>query len=199
MCLIIHKPAGLALRSEIVADAWTRNHDSWGVMWVEAGTLVVRRSLEFAPLMETVADPALVERNVFLHLRKRTRGNIDLHNAHPYQVSPEIWLMHNGTLDLERDDPDYSDTWHLVRNYLSPILTANPCLLESPDFERLIAPFIGPDNRLVFLRSDGVSLIVNRTAGVDLMGLWLSNTYAWNAEHWLALFACTPSEVPGTP
>lgn len=187
MCLIIHKPVGLTIAGDVVANAWERNHDSWGLMWAEKGRITVRRSLDFPSLKLALTDPALTEKDLFLHLRKRTRGNIDLLNAHPYRVSEDIWLMHNGTLDLDCQHPDFSDTWHLAKHYLTPLLSTQPELLESKDFGRLIAHFIGPDNRLVFLRSDGHSLIVNRQAGIDLMGLWLSNTYAWDAARWLEI------------
>lgn len=182
MCLIVHKPAGRTLPAALLESAAEYNpHGAGMVALGPGGHPEVRRSAvtdldEIRHWLEVHAAQECI-----LHFRYRTRGEIDLENTHPLQVTDDIVLFHNGTLSLEMRTPGRSDTWHLARDYLAPALEHRPDLLGDQAFQRMVLAAIGPLNRvaLVDLRR-GLSVIFNREAGVEVDGIWLSNPRWFN-------------------
>ena len=128
-------------------------------------------------------------RDCAFHLRMRTHGAIDLINCHPYEVlnraehGIDLWLMHNGILSTgNKANEKLSDTWHYINDYLKPMLAGNPDFAFHPAFQALIADHIGGSNKFVLMDNEGRSVVINESAGVYWAGLWLSNTYAWDAS-----------------
>jgi hypothetical protein len=128
-------------------------------------------------------------RDCAFHLRMRTHGAIDLLNCHPYEVlnraehGIDLWLMHNGILSTgNKADEKMSDTWHYINDYLKPMLAGNPDFAFHPAFQALIADHIGSSNKFVLMDNEGRQVVINESAGVYWGGLWLSNTYAWDAS-----------------
>lgn len=178
MCLIIHKPAGARLPEDLLASAVEFNPHGFGIMaFGPAQRVVVRRHARgsIAALKRLVASFA--DDECVLHLRYRTRGDIDLDNTQPLRVTSRIVMVHNGTVALEQHTPARSDTWHLIADYLRPILRRRPDMLYEKSFQDLLKTWAGPHNRFVFL--DGATrrtVIVNREAGMEVDALWLSNS-----------------------
>jgi hypothetical protein len=119
----------------------------------------------------------------------RTHGAIDLLNCHPYEVlnraehGIDLWLMHNGILSTgNKANPKMSDTWHYIADYLRPMLAGNPDFAFHPAFKALIEDHIGGSNKFVIMDNEGRQVVINESAGVYWAGLWLSNTYAWDAS-----------------
>jgi hypothetical protein len=128
-------------------------------------------------------------RDCAFHLRMRTHGEIDLSNCHPYEVlnraehGIDLWLMHNGILSTgNKANEKMSDTWHYINDYLKPMLAGNPDFAFHPAFKALVADHIGGSNKFVLMDNEGRSVVINESAGVYWAGLWLSNTYAWDAS-----------------
>lgn len=201
MCLIIHKPAGAVLPGALLRSAAELNPHGAGLVALPGkGEAVVRRSVE------TRVDDILgwasehVDDELVLHFRYRTRGQVDLDNTHPLPVTSDIHLFHNGTLAVDSHTPDRSDSWHLARDFLSPVLTQRPGLLANDTFARMLQAAIGRLNRLVLVDTRARKVvIVNREAGVERDGLWLSNTrwfdprvLGWSAPSWSAAPAPRP-------
>ena len=74
-------------------------------------------------------------------------GEVNLAMAHPFEVRPGVWLMHNGSLrHLAPRQPGHSDTAELAR-LLGELLaglddaTAR-ATLRGEAFERLLAPLL---------------------------------------------------------
>ncbi len=178
MCLIVHKPAGRALPSALLRSAAEFNPHGAGLVALPAGrAAVVRRAVETRvdELLSWAADH--VDDECVLHLRYRTRGEIDLDNTHPLPVTSDIHLFHNGTLAVDRHTPARSDSWHLARDFLAPVLSQRPALLGDAVFNRMLQAAIGRQNRLVLVDTRARRVvIVNREAGLERDGLWLSNT-----------------------
>lgn len=178
MCLIIHKPAGVRLPEDLLASAVEFNPHGFGLMaFRDGGRLVVKRRSRgglraLLALFAPYADGECV-----VHLRYRTRGEIDLSNTQPLRVTPAIGLVHNGTMAVGRHSEARSDTWHLVADYLRPILSRRPALMYDPGFGDLLAAWAGPHNRFVLMDARlGRTRIINREAGMEVNGLWLSNS-----------------------
>jgi hypothetical protein len=113
----------------------------------------------------------------------KTHGDIDLENCHPYKVTDEIWMAHNGILSMGNPiDKTKSDTWHFIKYILRPALEANPMLIFDIDYQTYLEEMIGGSNKFAFMHSSGESVVINYDAGVEHEGAWLSNTYAWSAH-----------------
>lgn len=118
-----------------------------------------------------------------IHLRKRTRGSLGHDNTHPFRITEHLYLVHNGTLNVPCWMPGKSDTWHLVTDHLRPMLSSRPQALHEWAFQTFLKAWIGPLNKLVFMDALSRStVILHKEHGVDLDGLWLSNTRWFEAE-----------------
>lgn len=178
MCLLIHKRAGAELPACLIDSAVDYNPHGFGLMtYGDDGRVLVRRRVrsrksELHALVEQFQD-----RECVIHLRYGTSGVVDHTNTHPIRITRDIYMAHNGTVNLQRHDAERSDTWHLVNDYLRPILSRRPEVLHDQFFHELVTHWCGPHNRFVFMDgSTRRTVIVNRDSGHDFGGLWLSNT-----------------------
>jgi len=177
MCLIVHKPAGRALPAALLESAAEYNPHGAGMIALGAGgRSAVRRSASMdLDEIRTWVDAHVAQECIF-HFRYRTRGEIDLVNTHPLQVTDDIFLFHNGTLSLELHTPGRSDSWHLGRDYLAPVLEHRPELLSDGAFQRMVLAAIGTQNRIALVDVRRcVTVLFNRESGIEVDGIWLSN------------------------
>ena len=189
MCLLITGKSD-AIRNTLlttpglVEDIYAHNPDGLGLMWPENGKVAIVKALprsveEVKKLLEAVPKPEDTREPVpvAIHFRMRTHGNIDIDNCHPYQINERAWLMHNGVLDTgNHKDLSKSDTWHFVQDYLT---TMPVDVLHNPQYLALLGYTIG-HNTFAIMSDDGRLSEVNRHLGVEVGGLWFSNTYAWD-------------------
>ncbi|NKF21684.1 class II glutamine amidotransferase [Solimonas marina] len=178
MCLIIHKPAGVEIAEELLAAAAAHNPDGWGLMGFDRNgrtRIERRRVVDVAELIDV--EHSLRDSEYVLHLRRQTRGGSGIDNVHPFKVIDGVWLMHNGTLNLRTRVPGKSDTWHFVTDVLRPLAQRHAGLLSDYTFVQLIELGLRAEHKLALLdqRLQRI-VIVNRGHGVDVDGLWLSNT-----------------------
>jgi hypothetical protein len=184
MCLLVEQKASTKFTDEFLIDVYAKNRDGLGIMFADAGDLIVRKILprnadDFVKYFREYADG----RDCIWHARMQTHGDIDLDNCHPYMVTKNVWMAHNGILSSGNDnDRSKSDTWHFIRNIIEPAVAYQPDLLLSPDYQAFIGDLIGNSNKFGFMTGSGQSVIINRSAGVTYQGAWLSNTYAWSAS-----------------
>jgi hypothetical protein len=185
MCLIIHKPAGVNIPRRLLHSAAEHNRDGFGAMAFDGnGRLrVTRRHItlpwEFLSVYEDYARGECV-----LHLRRSTRGlATDPENTHPFEIAEHLYLAHNGTLAVDCRVPGRSDTWHLVHDHLRPVVARNPDVIYDAVFQTLLKGLAGPENKFVFMdASRRQTLILNREHGIELDGLWLSNSRWFDAD-----------------
>jgi len=194
MCLLIHKPARLDLPPGLLESAAVYNPHGYGFMAFDgAGKVLVtrRKNTRLAELHDIYEQYR--ERECVIHLRYGTSGQVTVSNTHPIRVTEGIYLAHNGTINLSRRLEHQSDTWHLVNDYLRPVLSRRPELLHDSFFQESLLSWSGPHNKFVFMDAKkNKTVIVNREKGFEINGfemdgLWLSNTrwfdasrYPWN-------------------
>jgi len=183
VCLVIHKPAHARVPEELLASAAQFNPHGFGIMTfgAERGIALRRRARTRLPELVRLCRAYEAEECV-IHLRYRTRGSIELGNTQPMRITNDICMVHNGTVALEPHSPERSDTWHLINDYLRPILRNRPETLYEGSFERLITTWAGAHNRFVFMDARRrQTVIINRGAGVPWDDLWLSNARWFDA------------------
>ena len=198
MCMIMRKPAGAhgfnACELRVSHD---QNGDGWGTMYAHEGRVHVNKGMGFAPLLSSLTTPKWSSRVVYVHQRKATMGDIDLHNAHPHPVFSvrdgdhfDLWMMHNGTVDLPLNTAGASDSWHLakwfrkwLRQHSQRRWWDHPTLL--PEALQVIG-----DSRVVLLYGSGREIILNRD-----VGLWLSDGWWYSKPSCLAPEAMAKCEA----
>lgn len=177
MCLIVHKPAGLRIPQDLLRAGARLNADGWGLMGHDTGgqRILERHSyLDVDALLE--AEERYAHAEFALHLRRRTRGRVDLDNTHPFEIDEGVYLMHNGTLNFEEGDVGASDTRSFSELVLRPLSRRYPGLLVDREFLRLLELSMTPQNKAVLydFRRRRFDLL-NRAQGAEFEGLWLSS------------------------
>ena len=182
MCLLVNQTASSVFSDEFLSGVYQRNKDGLGIMYADEGKLHIFKALpkkasEFVDFYRAHAEG----RDCVWHARMQTHGDVDMDNCHPYMVTEDIWVAHNGILSAgNRNDQTRSDTWHFIKNVLRPALSHNPKLLDDKDFIEYMGDLIGGGNKLGFVRSDGRIVVINHELGIRYQEAWLSNTYAWD-------------------
>lgn len=186
MCLIVNQPRGHTLSRSHLLDIAARNGDGFGIMLAHRGRLHTWRVVgDTRDMLELYAEHA-AGRACVLHWRQATHGAVNVENAHPFHLTPEIAVVHNGMLDIATPTRGMSDTWHLCTHVLAPIARDDASALFRDDMAEMLGGMIGSGNKLAILRNDGALSIVNESSGVMHAGRWYSNTYAWSAPAHLA-------------
>ncbi len=197
MCVIIHKPAGVAIPPALLVASASLNRDGWGLMGFDVGgQLLLRRSERVAINDLLEVEEQYRQAELVLHLRMLTRGSTHSENIHPLWVEGGSFLMHNGTLDgLDTPEPGRSDSWHLASTVLRPLLRRDPELLEQPAFVELVEMALGRRNRAVLLHQPTRRIhIFNRASGAEIGGLWCSSTRWIDSRHFSLPDAPQPQE-----
>ena len=183
MCLIIHKPKGVQVHLDLLHSASQYNPHGYGLMALTGPQKISIHRHHCTNFDELRRAYLQVEKHeCVIHLRLRTRGNITRTNTHPFRVTKSIFMAHNGTLNIHCRLPGRSDSWHIVNDYLTPLLKHTPKILHNEVFQQYIAAKIGPNNRLVFMDAQQrKTVIINQQLGIEYQGLWLSNTKWFDA------------------
>ena len=189
MCLIIYKPAGIPIAADLVDAAVSLNPDGWGAMGLApAGRSFVRREVRVN--LEAILEFERAHRDseYVLHLRRRTKGTVSRVNAHPFKIVEGVYLVHNGTLDIETPVSGWSDTRHFVNDVLRPLARRYEGLAMDKAFQRLLAIGLRKENKLALLDTKKRQFaIINQEHGAEFEGLWLSST-RWIDQRQLTLY-----------
>lgn len=170
----------------LLADLYSNNSDGLGAMYPTAKQgLRIRKDVprSLSDAQRFVSQLPDDDRNLVLHFRMKTSGNIDRDNAHPFIVLPRSLAMtHNGVLSIStKSDESKCDTRHYIERILAPQLGRYPDLVDIPEWRSLVGEDIGDSNRFVFMDEAGEMHFVNRHTGIEHDGMWVANTYSFNA------------------
>ena len=123
------------------------------------------------------------EHKTAIHFRYTTRGKTTEENCHPFQIlnveehGTDLFMMHNGTMQ-QVPAGDQSDSYNFVKLYLTPLLAKRPELIHTKEFQDFLTMTVGANNRLLFMDSNGETVIINKEKGEVMTDCWLSNTYS---------------------
>ena len=176
MCIAILNRKNSVLDDIILINCYQNNPDSSGFAYInKANQLMINKGLytldEFLNLYKSIKSQSISD--VVIHCRIATHGNIDIKNAHPFQINKDIVMVHNGILKIDILNKNQSDTIHFINKYLKNITID---LLKNKTFINMLAEFITPHNKFIFLDKKGKSYIINQQQGIyDNMGNWFSN------------------------
>jgi hypothetical protein len=177
MCVIIHQTRGTYLEKEDAKKLWERNPDGGGFAFIEKGEILTYKSMQFEQLWRSFeqARSAYPNREFVVHMRIATQGTIDIDNVHPFKISDDIVMAHNGHFSGMRETLDIrSDT----RIFVEEVLRNLPYnFLDNEWLMDVIDDYANYGNKLLFLNADPrlEQQVYRIGAGVSYKGMWLSN------------------------
>lgn len=183
MCVIIYLPKEKNITNADLRRAYKANPDSVGYMYAHSGKLVLERFLAFRPFLSKFRQDLKkygAESDFTIHFRIATSGKVDIANCHPFRIDKDHGFVHNGVI-TGWGSGVCSDTNEFRTKVLTPMAKAFPDFMESESVEELIRGYVGTYNKLVFMKADGNSWILNAPQGTWVHGVWFSNTY-WKYE-----------------
>jgi len=173
MCVIGYMPANVRADDAAIRRAWCANPDGAGLMFPgPKGRLTIDKG--FMRLKGFLKAYHAVPENVplIVHFRIATSGLVNEHMCHPFWVSGELGVAHNGILDVPvPKGSKESDTAIFVRDTLSKLPAG---FMENDAITNLILHRIGNRNKLAFMDATGAVLwLGDRVKTKD--GQWWSN------------------------
>lgn len=136
MCVIVHKPAGVAPDIDKLRLCFNKNPDGAGYMVVDPETKLVKIHkgfFKFKKFKRAIRQLDPMAEAVY-HFRISTHGAVNADNCHPFALRPEptqtmdlapIAVCHNGQISGFGDDKSISDTQEFVRTVLPMIQDIN--------------------------------------------------------------------------
>lgn len=184
MCILIHHTPETQFSDEVLRDFYDNNSDGFGAFWGDGDKVHVLKHVGSVEDIITLYNDHCKGKECVIHFRMKTHGDIDYENCHPYHITDNLWLAHNGVLSTGNlADTTKSDTWHYIRNYLRPMVEKyGEDSLFDPQIQAFLASHIGTGNKFGIVHADGRIAVINRSQGVEHFGAWLSNTYAWSTR-----------------
>ena len=173
MCIAIMKSANKKISKSTLRRCYDANPDGAGFMYAEDKQLVVNKGYftfkEFYKEYKPHGD-----KQVLLHFRIKTHGQINKDNCHPFLVNSGLGFIHNGIINGYGSNIK-SDTIEFNESILQKIVSkhGNNSLFDDPMVE-LIENVIGY-SKLVFLDRHGNYTIMNEKKGNWNDGVWYSN------------------------
>ena len=179
MCIIVVQPKGHSFSDAEIIDFYEHNPHGYGVMYVEGDRVVGHKGVpgdakEAVEWYRQTADG----KACVLHYRFATSGLVNTEMAHPFEVSPQLMVVHNGVLPGGNEFE--SDTFQFVRDTLVPLFgkPGEYEYLDDPEMKEYLEHVV-KGSAVVFLDVTGrVHKFGNK--GVEHNGCWYSNTYAWS-------------------
>lgn len=176
MCVIVVKPQGVAIRTEVLKAAWDNNADGAGFAYTENGKVVVEKGFmrweDFEQAWDVFqAKPVSRTSNVLIHFRIRSQGAISPENTHPFPVKGGVMAHNGGFSGFTTYRDGKSDTAAMVEEFGKHLSVKNTKRLNAE-----IAKAVG-FNKLAFLYNNGEVVIVNEDKGEQFEGCWFSNTH----------------------
>ena len=197
MCLIVAKPKGTknALTKEKFVRAATANPHGIGIVYNDGNGL---KELKFVDIKDKLDDIYKIIENAdsyLIHFRYATHGNKDLGNVHPFKVTDNLYVAHNGVLSKYPElNKEWSDTKNFVEGVIKPYVEKHgEDSIKNPDFIKWLEDEIGSGNKMVFVDKDMNFTIANEKAGTWMDDSWFSNTYSVEdpQERWKSYYGNT--------
>lgn len=188
MCVAIFQTSTSTIPLDNIRSAGERNNHGFGMAWVENDILKCYKTIGLESLVskyQTVKDRVKETTPIILHCRFGTQGEKNLTNCHPFFVTPNLCMIHNGVIYKHSETSKYSDTALFTKE----IESLADEVVSNPTVHTLIQKYVGDSNKLIFLNNKKQYKIINETKGDWSAGVWYSNSY-WKTTY-------TPSETSG--
>tara|TARA_R110001592_G_scaffold135777_1_gene352232 strand:+ start:1363 stop:2199 length:837 start_codon:yes stop_codon:yes gene_type:complete len=181
MCLIIHSKNPLKISLDDMEESYKSNRDGFGLMYIKDHQIITEKILpkNFDDCLTLFNKHKNNCKEIGLHWRFKTVGNINLDNCHPHKVlKNQVYLMHNGpSLPIPILEQGKSDTNQFIKYYFRNLVIKNSLVLQNKSFIKSINDFIGSDRLLLLDSKSEKFTIFNSQNGYFENDCWYSNSY----------------------
>ncbi len=172
MCCIAAAKKGIFINKKYLRNMFRENPHLCGFAVAKDGKVLVRKGFaNFKDFWRSFRHYQDCDKVV--HMRWANVGVVNIDNAHPFYVTPDLAFAHNGTIPIKTKDGK-SDTRTFNELVLKRLQQHEEDFLQNPAIAYLISKAIG-NSKLAFINSDGDISIINRQMGVEHEGIWFSN------------------------
>jgi hypothetical protein len=195
MCVIILQPVGTYLTKEEANRAWTTNPDGGGYAFFDGEFMKVKKFEEFREFWRSFENDRSHHRaaDFLIHMRIATHGTTDLYNVHPFWISNDAVMAHNGII---HQVPDYKDGRSDTRVFIDEVLPELPEDWYAKEYlKEMVGDWLG-SSKLAILTPTSWHL-VNERRGEWANGMWFSNRYHVKGKLKTSTFPASP--VKTTP
>jgi glutamine amidotransferase len=181
MCIAIYQSPGHRLPKEQLVQSWKSNPDGGGFAYFnESGDIIIEKDMTLDGMLnkyECAVDRYAGTSPFAVHFRIATHGAVDLDNCHPFRVSDDTALIHNGIIPVmfsSKTDPR-SDTRVFADDYLRKLPADwmdDECLFD------MVQEYIGYSKLVILTRAgEHDAYIANESQGQwsDDNKFWYSN------------------------
>lgn len=171
MCIAILNLTGKIDR-DILQRCWNANKDGAGMAYLQNGKIQIFKVLNSFESFWNAYDKRRdkVTGPFMLHFRIKTHGLTNLDNCHPFKLSHNSAMCHNGIISNEATDGQLSDTRLFIQNVINGLPKS---WLKNQSIIRLIEGYIGY-SKLIILEGNKWH-IINEDMGTWDDGNWFSN------------------------
>ena len=175
MCIAINSPKGTSPTKGSLETSFIYNSDGAGYCFAKDGKLIIKKGFfEFESFLKSYQNDNIQGVNKLIHFRISTSGEINELNCHPFLITDELAMIHNGVIPHFGNKIE-NDTLQFVKLILRPIIVANGVKsLLNPSIQKMLIESIG-NSKLAFLDNEGNSYIINEKLGHRYNSIWYSN------------------------
>ena len=181
MCIIAVVPPGMRLELETLETCMVNNSDGFGFAFQLGEKVGIYTTMGEDKFIENYRKAEFIGWHM-VHCRISTGGDLTTRNCHPFRVNESLAFAHNGMLDIvvPKGSKD-SDT----RVFRDTILAGCDIReIKRKAYQRLLADY-ARGSKLAFLPARGTPLVINRQDGVQVDGIWYSNTSYEDHKYWI--------------
>lgn len=177
MCIIVAKKKGIKIPDkEILNSCFLANNDGAGMMFNDGKQVhILKGYMTFEEFYNTLIDIDnrynLIDKDLILHFRISTSGNVDKGNCHPYPLRPtaehlralncvtNVGMAHNGIIKKHTPPAGsiLNDTQTFIKNYVFNMYEKNINFLDNHNNIKLLEA--EAESKLAFLTHDNMYLI----------------------------------------
>ena len=175
MCIAITKPAATKPDWAAYQNGFNANRDGWGFAVPDNGRVLIRKDLSTFADFRTAFEP-YSDRDALIHFRIKSAGEISKRNCHPFRISQDMAMVHNGTIPIACNlIKAKSDTWHFVKQVLRPMHESDPRFCWNAGSQFIAEQYLG-SNKVAYITADGEFCVWNKHLGTETKdGHWYSN------------------------
>ena len=175
MCIAINSPKGTTPTKSALKTSFEYNPDGAGYCFSKNGKIIIRKGFfSFESFLKSYQRDDIQGLNKLIHFRIATSGKVNKTNCHPFLITDEVAMIHNGIIPHFGNKKE-NDTLQFAKLVLRPIIKENGVkILLNPSIQKMIIDSIG-NSKLAFLDNHGSSYIINERKGHRHHQIWYSN------------------------
>lgn len=177
MCVAIVRRSNAVIPENYLRNSYEGNGDGSGIAYPDNGKVVVKKGKWTWEQFLAEYNNIPKEKPMLVHFRWETCGENSEANCHPFSLCDGKYAMiHNGHISIKLHE-NKSDTATFAELVLEPLLKRGiaPAV---PALSFLVEQFIGVNNKIAIMDSEGEVTIYNEEKGIweDNNNVWYSNT-----------------------